>query len=254
MFPVEVTFLSALLIGFVGSSHCIGMCGGVVGMLTVSEAGEDDLRGPGASLARVIAYNVGRISSYVAAGLLIGGLGGGVFDLLPQATARGLGALLSALFLIALGLYLGGWWPLLAILERQGARLWRVIEPLGRRLLPVRSLPQALMLGLVWGWLPCGLVYSALAWSLASSSAEQGALLMLGFGLGTLPVLVLLGTLGSAVKRFSQLRLVRQSAGAVLIVVGMFGLVTLLTGQSQHPYRHADTGHLACLSTFSDHA
>jgi sulfite exporter TauE/SafE len=132
----------------------------------------------------IAAYNLGRIASYAIAGPAGRRERQGI-EPAPPAQVRWIVKLVTGGFMIALGLYLAGWWPGLTALERLGGKLWVRIEPLGRRFLPVNHPLKALALGLVWGWLPCGLVYSALAWSLASGDAVQGAALMLAFGLGT---------------------------------------------------------------------
>jgi sulfite exporter TauE/SafE len=110
-------------------------------------------------------------------------------------------------------------------LERAGGLLWRRIEPLGRRLMPVRSPAQALALGAVWGWLPCGLVYSVLVWSISSGSAGRGALLMLAFGIGTLPNLLAMGVFASAVAQLFRRPWVRGLAGATVIALGVVSLL-----------------------------
>jgi hypothetical protein len=126
--------------------------------------------------------------------------------------------------MIALGLYLGGWWRGLAVIERAGAGLWRRIEPIGRRLLPIQSLTQAVAVGLVWAWLPCGLVYSVLILALGTGSPGQGPLLMLAFGLGTLPNLLGIGLLAGLASRYLAAVWLRRTAG--LLVMG-FGLAAL---------------------------
>jgi sulfite exporter TauE/SafE len=131
---------------------------------------------------------------------------------------------LAGVFMLLLGLYLAGWWSGLRRVEQAGGRLWRYIEPLGRRLLPVRSPGQALALGLVWGWLPCGLVYSVLIWALSAGGALQGAGLLLAFGLGTLPNLLLMGAAAGWLATQVRRPAVRQVAGAL---VSLFGLYTL---------------------------
>ncbi|HUM92742.1 MAG TPA: sulfite exporter TauE/SafE family protein, partial [Candidatus Competibacter sp.] len=190
-------FLAAFLIGLTGGVHCVGMCGGIVGALTLGLplARERPLL---ARLPFLLAYNTGRIASYVAAGALAGGVGAWAANLVSVHRAQLGLQVVAGLFMILLGLYLAGWWPVLGHLERAGGVLWRRIEPLGRRLLPVRTLPQALGIGLVWGWLPCGLVYSALVWAIGAGGAGKGALLLLGFGLGTLPALLAMGTAAAA--------------------------------------------------------
>jgi len=187
------------------------MCGGIVGALTYSLA-------PGIRQNRAqfvlfsLHYHLGRISSYVLAGGLVAG-GAAVF----QEFAGPGGALLmrgvGTVFLVLLGFYIGGWFPRFAWVESMGRPLWARLEPIGRRLLPVRSLPQALGFGLVWGWLPCGLVYSALVFSLSTGSMWQGMGVMLFFGLGTIPTLLLVGFMADRVSRVMSSTLFRQVAG-----------------------------------------
>jgi uncharacterized protein len=140
--------------------------------------------------------------------------------------------------MIALGLYLAGWWPGLTALERLGGKLWIRIEPFGRRFLPVDHPLKALAAGLVWGWLPCGLVYSALAWSMTTGSAAQGALLMFFFGLGTLPMLLAIGTATGVFRQFVVQPWVRRGAGILILLFGVYTLAGL-GGHAGHGGEHA---------------
>ncbi len=220
------SFLAAFLIGLSGGVHCFGMCGGIVGALTLglpSAPGQPLL----ARLPYLLMYNLGRIISYVTAGMLAGGVGAWAAHWLSVHQAQLGLQVLAGLFMILLGLYLAGWWPVLTHLERAGGVLWRRIEPLGRRLLPVRTAMQALGIGLVWGWLPCGLVYSVLVWAIGAGGALQGGLLLLSFGLGSLPALLALGAFAATLARFVRQPLVRQVAGTLVILFGIYkiGLV-----------------------------
>ena len=218
----ELSLLSAFLVGFLGAVHCAGMCGGVVTALSFSAApsSTQQMRG------FLLAYNLGRISSYALAGALAGGVGWLLLrsqSFLPVAEMlQGLAVLL----LLAMGLWLSDLWRGLRYLEALGARLWRRLEPLARPWLPLRSLPKAYMAGLLWGWLPCGLVYSVLVWSLSSGSPQQGASLMLAFGLGTLPNLLLLGWLAQRLQGRLRMGLqnawVRRMAGALVFALGLY--------------------------------
>ena len=222
--PAEVGFFGAMLVGFLGGTHCVGMCGGIVGALTFGLPGEarQGWRGLWPFLA---AYNSARLLAYTAAGALMGGVGLLGASLMPMHQAQlGLQAL-AGVFMIALGLYIAGWWQGLARVERLGGHLWRRIEPLGRRLMPVRTPRQAFLLGFLWGWLPCGLVYSVLIMAMASGQALTGALVMLAFGLGTLPNLLGIALLAGAVARLVERLWVRRLAG--LLVIG-FGLAVFL--------------------------
>ncbi len=221
--PTELTLVSAFLVGLLGSTHCLGMCGGIVGALTLGL--RDDIRRSAARLIPyLVAYNAGRIASYVVAGALAGLLSAQILHIAPPEQVRLATRIVTAGFMIALGLYLAGWWPGLAALERLGGKLWVRIEPVGRRFLPVNHPLKALALGLVWGWLPCGLVYSALAWSLASGDATRGATLMLAFGLGTLPMLLAMGAAARWLNNIVRRHGVRQGAGVLILLFGLYTL------------------------------
>ncbi|MBK1706211.1 sulfite exporter TauE/SafE family protein [Halochromatium glycolicum] len=224
---ISGTLLTAWLVGLLGGVHCIGMCGGVVATLTAGLPREER-----AQIARQLpfqlAYNIGRIGSYTLAGALMGALGAVALELVPLHLTQRILYGVAAAFMLALGLYLGGWWQGLTRVERLGALLWQRIEPLGRRFIPVRRWWQALAVGLVWGWLPCGLVYSVLIWSAGSGSALQGALLMLLFGLGTLPNLLGIGLLAGAAARLIEQRWLRQAAGALVIGFALYAFWQLL--------------------------
>ena len=225
--PLEVSFISAFLVGLLGGVHCAGMCGGIVGALSMGLPQSQRI-GPG-RWKFLLAYNLARISSYTTAGALLGGVGWmasnwtGLHQL-----QQGL-QLLAALFMVALGLYLGGWWQGLMQLERVGGVVWRRLEPLGRRLLPVTNPAQAFGLGLVWGWLPCGLVYSILVWSVSTGDPVFGAVLMLGFGLGTLPNLLLMGVAAAGLAARVRDPRTRRAAGAMVILFGGYSIYVWLT-------------------------
>jgi len=231
---VDQMFYAALMIGLLGSTHCVGMCGGIVGALTTGfERTSPSAPPPALRRAQLqIGYNAGRIFSYVSAGALVGLIGAQAaqIEVGGLGTTIMIGKLIAGLFMIALGLYLGGWWQIIAVLEAAGGKLWRHIEPLGRRFLPARSPLQAFGLGLVWGWLPCGLVYSTLMLALASTSPADGALIMLGFGLGTLPVLLTLGNFAGNLSQWLQRPLTRRLAGGAIIIFGLYACLMALQG------------------------
>ena len=211
-------FLALFLVGLLGGGHCIGMCGGIVGALSMG----------GGRFPLHLAYNAGRIASYAAAGALAGFLGGGLEAagqvLSGQLPLRAGLSLAAHVMLILLGLYLMGATRSLAWIERAGHRLWQHVQPLTRRFLPVRHVAQAFPLGLLWGWLPCGLVYSALVTALTSGSSWRGAGSMLAFGLGTLPTLLLAGVLATRLKEFLARRVVRMIAGGMVLALGLRGV------------------------------
>ena len=215
----SISLLGGLSIGFLGSPHCVGMCGGIAGALSLALAQER--RAPATVVAHHAAYSLGRVASYALAGGLAGAAGLVVRELLGARGGLVLRAAAAAL-LVMLGLYLGGWWPGLAWLERQGGRVWARLAPLTSRLQPGRSLPAAFAFGMLWGWLPCGLVYSAVALAAASGSPIQGALLMAGFGVGTLPATVIAGVLAQRLTWLTQVRASRRLAGALMIAFGIW--------------------------------
>ena len=221
---IDPPYLAAFLIGLSGGAHCFGMCGGIVGALTLGlpAAPGHPLR---ARLPYLLAYNGGRLISYMVAGALAGGVGAWATHLVSVHHAQLGLQLLAGLFMIFLGLYLAGWQTVLGRLERAGGVLWRRIEPLGRRWLPVRTPAQALGIGLVWGWLPCGLVYSVLVWAIGAGGAPQGALLMLSFGLGTLPALLAMGTAAAALAEFVRRPAVRRVTGSLVMLFGGYEIV-----------------------------
>jgi len=209
----SVDLISAFVVGLLGGVHCVGMCGGIVGALSFGLPAQRNL-------PIMLAYNLGRIGSYTFAGALMGALGFYFSGLLPVQTAQRVLLSFAGLFLILMGLYLAGWWNGLSRLERAGGVLWRRLEPLGRGLLPVRSVRHGFLLGLLWGWLPCGLVYSALVWTVSAGGALEGAMLMLAFGLGTLPNLLLMGVAAAQLSRWVRQPAVRVAAGCLVMVFG----------------------------------
>lgn len=213
---------SALVLGLLGGGHCLGMCGGLMGALTLAIPPEQR----GKRLRLLLAYNLGRIFSYACAGLLLG-LAGWAVASSPAALALRVAA---ALLLIAMGLYLAGWWSGLTRIEALGRGLWRHIQPLASRLLPVSSLPRALLLGALWGWLPCGLVYSTLLWAASQGNAGYSAVLMLAFGVGTWPVLLATGLAAERVNALLRRRSVRVAGGVLVMLLGVW----TLPGPHQH--------------------
>jgi hypothetical protein len=219
--PVEVSYLAAFLVGLSGGVHCVGMCGGIVGALSFGTP--ETVRGNvWRSLPYLLAYNGGRLLSYTLAGAIMGALGLFAANLIALHEAQRVLLVIAGLFMIALGLYLGGWWMGVTQVERAGAGVWRRLEPLGRRFVPVRGPVHALLLGMVWGWLPCGLVYTALIWALSSGGPLQGGLLLLSFGLGTLPNLLAMGLIAGRIAAFTRRLAVRRAAGVLVVLFGVY--------------------------------
>lgn len=212
-------FLALFLVGLLGGTHCVGMCGGIVGALVM---------GAPARWSMLLAYNTGRIFSYTLAGGIAGALGAVSLGFDGALPVRLTLYFLANVMLVALGLYLIGVSQALAMTERAGQQLWRKIQPLTRRFLPAKTPGQAFPLGVLWGWLPCGLVYSALVSSLSAGSVERGAALMLAFGLGTLPNLLLAGIVLARFNEFVRHRSVRLFSGLLVLGFGVYGMLGLI--------------------------
>lgn len=221
---MDPSLIAALIIGLFSSVHCFGMCGGIMGALTYSLPAST--RGNRASLVvHLLAYNLGRICSYALAGAIAGSLGGTLHRLPVPSGFHIVLQTIAAALMVAMGLYLAGWLPQITRLEQLAAPLWRHLEPVGRRLLPVRSPLHAWLYGIIWGWLPCGLVFTVLLWSSVVASPLQGMLQMTTFGLGTLPTVLAAGMLSNWVQRVARKPWLRQLAGISVILLGLAGLL-----------------------------
>lgn len=219
----SASYLVALLMGLFSALHCLSMCGSIIGSLTLSLRHE--IRDNKALLLPfVLSYNVGRITSYTLGGL-IAGLLGHVLSL-PFGEGHGHRVLqiLSAIVLLGAGLHIGGWFPRFAYIEKSGVVVWRWLEPYGRRLLPVETLPQAFFFGMVWGWLPCGLVYTAFSLAATTGDVIRSTFTMFAFGVGTLPATVGVGIMTSLMVRLSRMHKFRQLAGITLIILAMLAV------------------------------
>lgn len=234
----SLTLGSAFLIGLLGSVHCFGMCGGIMNALSFAmPTRQRSLWQQGSTL---LLYNLGRIFSYSVAGGIIGTIGWWLQG--SNTIAMLVLRVIAGLMLIAMGLYLAGWWRGLLRLEQAGGHLWKHLQPLGKRLMPVTRPWQALLLGSLWGWLPCGLVYSTLVLAATSGNWQQSALTMSSFGLGTLPALLLTGAFARQLKVLVQLGAVRNVAA--LLVIG-FGIWTLAWPWTHLAHQHNES--LECL-------
>ncbi|GLP96091.1 sulfite exporter TauE/SafE family protein [Paraferrimonas sedimenticola] len=220
----EITPWAALLVGLMGGGHCLGMCGGLMAAMSLSASSNSSKK------SLILGYNLGRITSYMIAGAIVGG----VVASIAQVTDASNGLLwlrfVAAALMIVTGLYIAGINQWLTVTEKAGKQLWAQIQPLAKRLLPVANPLQAYMAGIVWGWLPCGLVYSMLTWAIASGSAAQGATLMAAFGLGTLPALLLVGVAAKKLEHWLKHKGVRLVSGLLLIA---YGVQTFVIGLQQ---------------------
>ena len=227
---IELSLISAFLVGLLGGGHCVGMCGGIVSAVSMHLPSQPkNVLQKNPKILFLIAYNLGRILSYTLAGMLAGLIGASSFFLNHVLPIQHLLYLMSSLMLILLGLYLAGFWYGITTIENAGRALWAKLQPYSKRYIPVQNLKQAFFLGGLWGWLPCGLVYSVLIAAMATGSALNGGLLMLAFGLGTLPTLLAMGMTAVKLKAALQNVWVRRTSGLLVLGFGLAGILRLFT-------------------------
>lgn len=243
---LAATLLAAWVAGLAGSTHCLAMCGGIAGALGLSSRAAAERSGR--PLSYPVAYNFGRIASYTLAGALVGGIGAGIGQLAGMERARFTLQVAAGLMLVVLGLRLIAGQRGIPWMDRAGATVWRRLAPLLRHVLPVDSLLRAVVAGMLWGWLPCGMAYGVLAVAWLSASASAGAAIMLVFGLGTAPVLV---AASGAAARFGSVAARpawRTAAGLLMAGVGALSIFgPWLLPESGHGSQWLDALVAACL-------
>lgn len=236
----DLSLLSIFVVGLLGSVHCVGMCGGIVSafsagsarlrVIAIAPAGSRTGTLAAANLSYVLAYNAGRLASYATAGAIAGGMAQSLRMITLLAPLQLAGYWLANLMLVALGLYLMDVWHGVTRVEALGRSLWSRLQPLLKRLMPADTVGKVFALGMLWGWVPCGMVYSVLLTAMMSGSAASGSAVMLAFGLGTLPMLLSLGMLGTRLKAFAAHRAVRFGGGLVVLAFGLLGIVRAANG------------------------
>ncbi len=229
---------AAFVTGLLGSAHCFGMCAGISGLFAVNA----NVQALKTQVPKAVAYNGGRVFTYAILGVVVAILGKGAVDSIPA-----LGPpvrLASGLLIILVGLQVAFNWRILAPLESAGAKLWQRIAPAAKGLVPVETMPQALGLGLIWGWLPCGLVYSVLLLAATTTDATAGGLVMFAFGIGTMPAMIATGVSASKIAQFMSGK--RLGAGLLIVVLGLATIAMpvmklTLSGESMD---HGSHGHM----------
>ena len=221
--------LAAVILGLLGAGHCLGMCGGIAAALSMAIGDRTKLR----RISLLLGYNIGRICSYT----LIGALAGSMVDIVVDQNLWIL-RVFAGFILIFMGLYIADVWKVLTLLERAGGIAWRHVYPLTKRLTPLTNYRSALVLGLLWGWLPCGLIYTALTYSALQGNWYFSAVTMLAFGIGTLPAVMFGGVaaveVGRVVQRAFRARLVKYGMALAYI---SFGLWTIWMARA-HTHLH----------------
>lgn len=224
---------AALLTGLLGSAHCLGMCAGISGLFAVNA----EIGTLKRQLPMAIAYNTGRVLTYALLGAVVATFGGALVEAKPT-LARPI-LLITGTVIILIGLQVAFNWRLLSPIEKMGALLWKQLAPIAKHFVPVNSLPRALGLGLLWGWLPCGLVYSVLLIAATSAVPLAGAATMLAFGIGTMPAMVLTGVGTAQLSAFMRRRGARLGLGLVIVALGVLTIMMpvsrwLMAGPPHH--------------------
>lgn len=216
--------LSALLLGLAGSGHCLGMCGGIACALGLQQH-----RRP---LLALSLYNLGRITTYTLLALLFGAALQHTLHRHPWLAPSLRTA--AGLLLVAMALHVAQLWSGVLQLERLGARWWQPIQRLVKPLLPATRWWQVLLLGLLWGWLPCALVYSTLVWAAAQADGVQSAMLMAAFGIGTTPALLASGVFASRLQQLALQKSWRYLLAALLMLCGIWTMVMVWQHAGHH--------------------
>ena len=233
MIELVPTLSAALLAGLLGSAHCLGMCAGISGLFAVNSS----VATLAAQLPFALTYNAGRVASYAVLGVIVGSFGSVIVKASPSVASSV--RLLSGIVIILVGLKVAFDLRLLDPIERMGGTLWSRIAPAAKRLVPVTSLPRALGLGLVWGWLPCGLVYSILLLAATSAAPVDGAAIMIAFGIGTMPAMVMTGLGAAQVSRVMRHRGTRLGLGLTIVIMGLLTIAMPLSSWlSSQPHQH----------------
>ncbi|MBD2858208.1 sulfite exporter TauE/SafE family protein [Spongiibacter sp. KMU-158] len=254
MITEALSYSAAFMLGLIGSPHCVGMCGGIAGVLanatpqqSASKTSEHYIpvverqshRSPPSQYGFLAVFQFGRLLSYSLLGLIAGGVISGIASLGQLAlddlkwitvTLR----VLASLMLIAVAFSIAGWGQLSQRLEAMGNLLWKKIQPLTRALLPINNLGKAFSIGILWGFLPCGLIYSALAWSALSGSPMHAASLMFCFGLGTVPAVLSVSSIASLRPTHTSNPLIRSGFAIVLIIIALAPWFVMPANNHQH--------------------
>ncbi|MFV0574719.1 MAG: sulfite exporter TauE/SafE family protein [Vibrio sp.] len=211
-------WLAAFFIGVLGAGHCMGMCGGIASLMNLGNVPSQQ------SWLNPLFYNFGRIASYTLIGAIVGGSISSIASYAELNASLAWLRILSSIFMVVLALYIGKWWQGLLAIEKLGQHVWQYISPFGHKLLPIKHPLYAIPFGFIWGWLPCGMVYSMLTWSAAAGNAINGAAAMFFFGLGTLPVMFAVGFGATKFNEIVKSVTFRRIGAIILLFYALFQL------------------------------
>nr|WP_298721954.1 sulfite exporter TauE/SafE family protein [uncultured Steroidobacter sp.] len=226
---------AAFIAGIAGSAHCFAMCGGLAGALGMRA--RITATSASAAFGNALSYHAGRLGGYAMAGAICGSIGASLQAVLDLARIGATLRIASGVLLISIALRMLSPWNPLRWLESVGAKFWRRLQPLTLGTGKLTGPTRAIALGVLWGWLPCGLVYSMLLFAALTGDAANGAAILLAFGLGTLPSMLASSVLAAQVQRFLKSRWPRFASGALLLLFGAW-MIWASIPASGHVHHH----------------
>lgn len=218
--------IAAFIMGLVGAGHCLAMCGGMASVFSLSFHHQDtkNSRVFSDKFYLLLFYNSGRIVSYSLLGALVAGFSAGLIQVSNFSQGFVFLRIIAAIMILLSAFYIARLWNGLSYIEKAGQIIWKQIAPFTSHFLPLKKVTTAFPLGFLWGWLPCGLVYTALTWASVSGSAQQGLLIMMAFGVGTLPVTLAIGSVANKLKKTLNNMIFRYFSSLLLLIYGIFSL------------------------------
>jgi uncharacterized protein len=224
-----IGFSAALVAGAAGSVHCLAMCGGLAGALGMRSGVT-----PSSALRDAWLYHCGRLAGYGLAGALFGLLGATLLSIANLPLLAAIARLAAGVLLILAALKVLFRWNLLSWIERAGARYWKVLQPVARRAMSGSGVAHSLTVGLLWGWLPCGLVYSMLVFAALGGNSMRGAGIMVAFGLGTMPAMLTSSAFAARIGNWTGQQGTRQLGGCLLLLFGCWIAWSALPSPHHH--------------------
>jgi len=227
-----ISLSAAFVAGAAGSTHCFAMCGGLAGAFGMRARAVD-----GGAFGNALSYHVGRLGGYSLAGAICGFLGATLQAALDLARIGSWLRIASGVLLLLIALRMLSPWNPLQWLETLGAKFWRRLMPLTQRTSSLNARTQAVALGFLWGWLPCGLVYSMLLFAALGGNPLHGSAILLAFGLGTLPAMLTSTVLASQVQQLLRNRWPRFASGILLLMLGAW-MIWISLPVAEHVHHH----------------
>lgn len=226
---------AAFIAGVAGSAHCFAMCGGLAGALGMRA--RSTAANAHSAFTNALSYHAGRLGGYALAGAICGLIGATLQAVLDLASIGAALRIASGVLLLLIALRMLSPWNPLRWLETFGARFWRRLQPFTLSTGKLTGHTHAIALGFLWGWLPCGLVYSMLLFAALSGHALNGAAILFAFGLGTLPSMLTSSVLASQMQRMLKSRWPRFASGVLLLLLGVW-MIWVSIPAAGHAHHH----------------